>query len=363
MRIVMADSGVAFDGLTPLERPLGGAESAFIALAEALAQEGADVTAYAAAARPMTHAGVRWRPNETLANVRATRQLECDLFIANRDPALMRVPLNPRRLAFWLHNPATFLSKPRFALRILAKRPTLVFAGPAHAATAPFWARLLPCEQIPLGVEHAFLETRRAPGTPPPRAVFASNPLRGLAPLTRLWRDRIRPAVPDAELHVFSGPQVYAAGGARSAAMRAVLAEAAQTPGVIVREPVAKPALAEALGAMRAMLYLGDPGETFCLAVAEAQAMGAPAIVRPVGAVGERVEHGITGTVAGDDKSFADAAIRILTDDALWARQSRAALARRATLDWRIAARRFLALAPAEAAAPPELPQRQAAST
>ena len=32
-RIVMADDGIAFDGQTPEKGPLGGAESAFVALA------------------------------------------------------------------------------------------------------------------------------------------------------------------------------------------------------------------------------------------------------------------------------------------------------------------------------------------
>ena len=36
----MADDGIAFDGAMAEERPLGGAETAFVALAEALARRG-----------------------------------------------------------------------------------------------------------------------------------------------------------------------------------------------------------------------------------------------------------------------------------------------------------------------------------
>ncbi|MBI1251567.1 MAG: glycosyltransferase [Alphaproteobacteria bacterium] len=354
MRIVMADSGVAFDGLTPQERPLGGAESAFVALAEALAAEGAEVAAYSREARPMTLADVRWRPNETLANERATRDLDCDLYIANRDPSLLRVPIQPKRTIYWLHNPASFLSKPRFAAPLLRKRPALVFAGPSHLGTAPGWTAMLERVCIPLGVENVFLQTPRVPGVPPPRAIFASNPVRGLAELADIWTRSIHPALPEAELHVFAGPAVYGADGKRAAAMRAALEAAARAPGVVLRDPVPKAALARELGQARAMAYLGDPGETFCLAVAEAQAMGVPAIVRPVGAVGERVERGVTGAIEDETDMFSAMLLRALGDDALWRRWSDAALARRDTLDWRVAARAFMALAQSSAAQLPD---------
>ena len=340
MRIVLADAGLAFDGLSPRERPLGGAESAFVALAEALAAAGGEVEAFAKDARAVTHNGVVWKP------AGAAWPKKADLFIANRSPRLISAPIQARRRVFWLHNPAQFLSKWRYLWPIVTRAPTLVFAGPSHAATAPGW---LPGKRviIPLGVEAPFLRTPRLPGAPPPRAIFTSNPMRGLSPLLLLWRDTIRPAVPGAEFHIFAGPTVYAETGRRAAAMRAALAdaEALAGHGVVVREPTPKEALARELAQARALLYLGDPGETFCLAVAEAQAMGVPAVVRPVGAVGERVVHGKTGFVEKDHAAFCAAAIRVLRDDALWTPMSAAAMAGRDAMSWSHAARAFAALA------------------
>ncbi len=340
MRIVLADAGLAFDGLTPRERPLGGAESAFVALAEALAAEGAEVHAFAKDARRMSHNSVTWKP------VGGPWPRKVDLLIANRSPRLISAPIDARKRVFWLHNPAQFLSKPRYLWPILTRRPTLVFAGPSHASTAPAW---LPGRRvlIPLGVETPFLTTERTPGAPPPRAMFTSNPMRGLSSLLLLWRDVIQPATPNAELHVFAGPAVYAETGQKAAAMRAALAdaEALRGFGVIVREPTPKEALARELGAARVLPYLGDPGETFCLAVAEAQAMGVPAVVRPIGAVGERVEHGRTGFVERDHAAFAAGAIRLLREDPLWESMSAAAMAGRAARAWSHAAKAFAALA------------------
>lgn len=340
MRVVLADAGLAFDGLTPRERPLGGAESAFVALAEALAAEGHEVHAFAKDARKISHLDVNWLP----AGDPWPKKI--DLFIANRSPRLLTVKADARKRVFWLHNPAQFLAKPRYLWPVLTRQPTLVFAGPSHAATAPGW---LPGRrvQIPLGVEAPFLDTPRAPGVPRPRAIFTSNPQRGLSQLLLLWRETIRPALPDAELHVFSGPQVYGATGPRAAAMRAALAdaEASRAHGVIVREPMAKADLARELAAARVLTYLGDPGETFCLAVAEAQAMGVPAVVRPVGAVAERVKNKKSGFVAKDHPAFADAAIRLLSDDALWAKMSAEAMKGRRGASWSHAAKAFAALA------------------
>ena len=141
----------------------------------------------------------------------------------------------------------------------------------------------------------------RAP--PPPVAIFASNPLRGLDWLLDLWAARIRPALPLAELHLYTGAATYG-GDARLAARAApVLARAAGMAGQGVRvfDPLPRPVLAARLSEARLMLYRGDPGETFCLALAEAQASGLPAVVTPLGAVAERVADGVTGVVARSD--------------------------------------------------------------
>ncbi len=75
------------------------------------------------------------------------------------------------------------------------------------------------------------------------------------------------------------------------------------------------------------MLYRGDPGETFCRAVAEAQALGVPAVAQPIRlAARARARRRDRRFVAGDDESFVRHAIALLRDDALWRRQHEAAL-------------------------------------
>jgi glycosyltransferase involved in cell wall biosynthesis len=340
--VVMADDGIAFDGVMAETAPLGGAETAFVALAEALAARGHQVEARNRCLSPIMHKGVRWSPLST------EFPPACDLYIGNRGHRLIGLVRHAERRLFWLHNPAGYLTKPRNLWRLAWYRPTLVATGAYHAGTIPRW---LPCggrAVIPYGVLERF-RTALPRETPPPRAIFTSNPTRGLDWLLNLWVGRIRPAVPRAELHIYAGSAVYGlAGTPRARSIEEVLARADSFAphGVLRFPPVGREALADALLGARVMLYRGDAGETFCLALAEAQAMGVPAVVTPLGATPERVIDGVTGRVAQDDSAFVAAAVAVLSDDGLWRRWHRAALERRRGLGWDAVAAQFEALMP-----------------
>jgi glycosyltransferase involved in cell wall biosynthesis len=338
--IVMADDGIAFNGRMAETSPLGGAETAFVALAEALAARGHAVEVGNRCEEALTHNGVRWMP--LARNIPAT----CDLYIGNRGHRVIGLVRGARRRLFWLHNPARYLRKPRNVWRLAWHRPTLVVTGAYHARTVPAWLPHGGCETIPYGVLDRF-RTAVPREPPPPRAIFTSNPLRGLDWLLDLWARRIAPSLPEAELHIYAGPAVYGSLGARRASeMEAVLTRADALAGCGVRRfaPVGHEALAAALTSARVMLYRGDPGETFCLSLAEAQAMGVPAVVTPLGAVGERVTDRVSGRVVPSDKDFAAAAIAVLRDDALWRRWHRGALDHQRGLSWDMVAACFEAL-------------------
>jgi glycosyltransferase involved in cell wall biosynthesis len=333
----MADDGIAFDGEMAEHGPLGGAETAFVALAEALARRGHQVEARNRCRSGLCHKGVRWAP------LPGEIPMACDLYIGNRGHRVIGLVRRAGRRLFWLHNPAGYLKKPRNLWRLAWYRPILITTGAYHAATIPDW---LPCggrEIIPYGILDAFREAPpREP--PPPRAIFTSNPLRGLDWLLDLWVGHIAPAVPEAELHIYAGRAVY--GLAAAPGMDEVLARADTLAAFGIRRfaPVGRTSLRAALSGARVMLYRGDPGETFCLALAEAQAMGVPAVVERLGSAGERVIDGITGRIAENDEAFSAAAITVLRDDALWRRWHLAALAHQRGESWDTVAARFEAL-------------------
>jgi hypothetical protein len=322
--IVLADWGMAFDGQTVRDGPLGGAESTFVALAEALAARGHGVEAYTKGGRRLDLAGVSWH------DARAGLPLTADLFIANRSDKLLRAVPNAKAMAFWLHNPAGYLLKWRYLWKLALRRPTLVFLSQAHAKTYPRWAPGGRRTVIGHGTALPFLTTPPAQGLPERRAVFLSNPLHGLDWILDTWERYVAPQVSDARLDLFSGAATYQAEGDKARRMTSILARAQSLSahGVCLRQPLAKDALAAELATARVLVYRGEPGEAFCLAVAESQAMGVPAVVSAVGALPERVRDCETGfvTPAGDQAAFGAAVVRLLTDNTLWAAQHHASL-------------------------------------
>jgi glycosyltransferase involved in cell wall biosynthesis len=337
-KIILADDGITFDGKTPEQRALGGAESSVICLVEELAKRGHEVLVFNKCAQPIEHKGVRWSP------IGGGVPDEADLYIANRGDKLIGLVRRAKRRAFWIHNPAGYLLKRRYLWKLWRWKPAMVFIGDYHASTYPWWGTGGRRVVIPYGIPDLFRGGEPASEVPPPRAIFVSNPLRSLDWLITLWAERIRPAVPGAELHLFTGAATYGeVGDAKAREMIAVLEKARShaRDGVVLRPPVPKQKLVAELRAARVMLYRGDLNETFCLAVGEAQSMGLPAVVQNLGSVVERVRDGETGFVTQDDASFADRAISLLKDEALWRRQHEHALAAQRAWGWPEAAGRF----------------------
>src|SRR5438552_8731863 len=141
--VVMADDGIAFDGGTAATGPLGGAETAFVALAEALAARGHRVLARNRCRAPLCHNGVGWAP------LAAGVPQACDLYIGNRGHRVIGLAPGAGRRLFWLHNPARYLAKPRVLWPLLRWRPTLVVSGEYHARTVADWIPRRSVEIIP----------------------------------------------------------------------------------------------------------------------------------------------------------------------------------------------------------------------
>ena len=341
-RIVLADDGIRFDGRTPEQGPLGGAESAFILPGGSPGRARSRSTGPQSMRRARNPI-VAW--NGCRLNPDRCRKVRIFISPIASDKLIPRMP-GARRTVFWVHNPAQYVLKWRYLWKLWRYRPTIVFIGDYHATTYPKWAPDGGRVVIPYGIPEPFRTAEAADVPPPPRAIFTSNPLRSLDWLLELWVRDIRPKVPGAELHVFSGRRNLWPGwrwqgfgdgtdpgtGPRSGSGRGGCAARSRGQGG-ADSRIARFAYDA--------LSLGDLNETFCLAVGEAQAMGVPTVVRDLGSVVERVVDGETGFVARDDTAFAESAVRLLRDDDLWRAQHNAALATQRCWGWADAAARF----------------------
>ena len=139
-----------------------------------------------------------------------------------------------------------------------------------------------------------------------------------------MWRDHVAPAVAGAELRAFIAE-------ADVAAYRAL----ATAPGVMVAPRIGNDGVLAQLRQARVLLAPGHVSETFCLAAAEAIAMGVPVVTLGIGSLKERVRNGVDGFICANDRDMAARIRQLLTDDALWLRMHSAGIATRASQDWR----------------------------
>jgi len=329
--IVIADTTGRYDGRDLETRPLGGTETSVIRCARELAHRGHAVSVFTNCAAPVVDAGVSWLP------LSATPPQSCDLYIAVQQPWLLGFVRKPRRRAIWVLWPSTQLRHYKKIWLMWLYRPFPVLESSYQMET---YSPLLPHTRrvlIPLGLPDEVRGHAPLAGAPPRRAIFASNPQRNLKRLVEIWASSILPRVPDAVLDVYGVTHVKPGEDSWTSweghVLPAGLPDRVKR-SVRVHPSASRQGLAEAMRGSRVMLYLGHKSEAFCLALAEAQALGVPAVIAPVGVLPERVIDGVTGFHRADPGRFADAAVALLTDDTLWRRQHEAALREQQGISW-----------------------------
>ena len=242
------------------------------------------------------------------------------------------LPVNAARRFVWFHNEVEFWKETRRGRlpALLRYRPDAVFVGAEQARLA---SRLLPLGRrtvIPHGLSAHILAAEPANTPPAPHGVFTSQAYRGLRETLAMWRDLVAPAVAEARFSAFIAPRDVAAFPAG--------------PGIEIRARVPNDAMPAVLRGARVWVAPGHPSETFCMAAAEAVAMGVPVVTLGAGALRERVRHGVDGFICADMAEMAARTIEILTDDALWQRLHAAGLAARQGQGWAEIARLWRAL-------------------
>jgi glycosyltransferase involved in cell wall biosynthesis len=337
--VFVLDIATRFDGTHLETRPLGGTESSLIRVARELARRQHDVAVYTNCECPVVHEGVRWLP------LTEPRPDSCDLFVVVQHPRLLGFVRSPKRRAIWVIWQSNHLKHYKQIWRMWLYRPVpiLMSLHQVHRYS-PLLPRRDPHILIPLGLPDDVRGKPPLGEPPPPRAVFASRPNLRLRELVDIWGASILPRVPGAVLDVYGVNQLEPGQDAWKLWAGTYLpADAAPEikRSVRVHAATSREALIEAMRSSRALLYLGHHLEAFCLVVAEAQALGLPAVVGPLGAVGERVIDGVTGFHRSDPPGFGDAAVSLLTDDTLWRRQHQAALRHQQGISWSEYAGRF----------------------
>ncbi len=326
--------GVPFTGATLRERGLGGTESAVVYVAEALARRGCRVTVFNRCDAPGDEHGVQYRPVGACAA--ALAEAPPTALVAVRAWSGLALAPEGTQRVYWAQDAADQpavqgLADP--AARANIDRYLGISAWQVNLYVKTFGIAEHLWTQTRNGVDPSLFATPRA-DRDRYKLVYTSTPFRGLDVLLDLF-PRIRAAVPEATLDLYTSMAVYGVAGDADRAEYGPLYAKADQPGVRLLGSVPKAALAEALLGAGLLAYPNHFAETSCIAALEAQAAGCPVVTSALGALPETVRHGEAGwCLPGDAHSpayqaaFVDAVVGLLCDEVQWQTFSEQARAR-----------------------------------
>lgn len=315
MKICLCDDSIAFDGRHPSLRPLGGAQRAVVSLAEALAARGHTVVVQNRCPEVLTHAGVHWLP------LTEPPPDDCELLIACRKPSLLEA-LPARRRLLWAMGAPEPLAGAGNADALAALEVAIVFLS--HEQRSRYHGTV-PCCVIEPGVSDVFRlpppsASSGIPGEPPPVALSTVHPAHGLDRLIDIWADLVLPAVPKAELHLYSSllARPLVQGEPVPPTYRGLAERLRTLPSVVVKAPLGDVGMAAAYSAARLHLYAGHAGDLAHWTLGESQACGLPAVALQDDGSLSRVDNGRSGYLVPDIEALGNVAVQVLGNDSVY---------------------------------------------
>ncbi|HXP76858.1 MAG TPA: glycosyltransferase family 4 protein [Stellaceae bacterium] len=279
---------------TPLERPLGGSQSAICYLTPELAALGHDVTLINSISRPGVYAGVRCPGRAGDIAPDYLNQFDAVIGINSAMGVKLRESGVTVPLILWsqqatdqkdiqgLREPDERLAWNAFFLvsdwqagsyaSDFGIRPDRIMV--VRNAAAPVFQSLPPRAR-------PFFRTGK-----PPVLIYTSTPFRGLL-LLLVSFPLIRAAIPQCRLRVFSSMEVYQVAFEQEPLYHVLYALARDLPGVEYLGSVSQTELAAALAEADMLAYPNIFPETSCIAVMEAMAAGCLVCTSNLGALPE----------------------------------------------------------------------------
>ena len=336
-KLLFVDNGIEFDSILLKKRPFGGAEVAFVSLVEALAKLNYEVFVYNNCLNEGKINGVKWRKLDS-----RIFEEKFDVLIVNRGDQFLNFKKECKRRIFWIHNPAKYLLKYRYLSKLFFNKFKIVFSSNYHYSTYPKWAPASEKIVIPYGVKNELFSKKNI--APKPISIFTSNPMRGLDWLLEQWEKNIFSYVTGAKLNLFTGLETYGKFGLKhEKSINEILSRVQSTKktGINLSPPISRNELKKQISKSRVLLYRGTNDETFCMAVAEAQVLGVPAVVCNFGSLKERVKNNHTGYVCENDEDFSLKTIKLLKDDKTWMRMHKNLIKNNNHENWTEVAKRW----------------------
>ena len=318
MHIIIVDDSSPYDGARAMAGPIGAMEKSVAHLAVALTERDHTVQVFTRCENPEPVGAVAWKA------IGDERPMHADALIACRRPSLLNFVASTPRRVLWATAPGFTLQNDSHRPRILAFDATTVLQGSYHEQT---WDEKLkmPMRVITPGVAAPFLERKPMESADPPYAVVTGDPRQGLDWLIQTWTSGVNPIAPKAELHIYSAAlHAFAEGATPPDDYRKIhnLVNTTKHRNVKVKAPLPDEEMVGVFRAARVHMHAGSPLDMMAGTLAESQAIGLPAVIRPRGASVERVRDGHSGVVTDDEGAFTTAVLKLLNNDSEFRRMS-----------------------------------------
>ena len=154
--------------------------------------------------------------------------------------------------------------------------------------------------RINWAVDDIFIKTTVNSFTLENQAIFTSKEDRNLNLLINIWNEYIFPYKKDAKLLITPTSKKY------------------NLNNIFFRKKGSQKDLIKDLLSSKVFLIPGHKGELFCVAAEEAKELCLPIITLGIGSLSERVNHGVTGFIAKNEKEFANFTLEIFNDKKIY---------------------------------------------
>lgn len=327
LKIAFYTRGSEFNGNTIERKGLGGSESALLYLARELSRLGHMVSVFCTCDQPGNYQGVEYRHSDDFLSYCHSHPQDVCVFSRLYEPL---VQANSRIKVLWLHD----IAGSRYYIEALPQLDKHVH----RYFVISDWQRQGYIDEFGFdtcrfyltrnGVDLALFEETLPRNRN--KLIYINTPFRGLDVLVKLF-PFIRSAVPDVELHLYTGMSLYGDQFMEwEEQLRGLYDYARKMPGVFLREPLPKAELARELLTSGLSLYPSHFEECCSIASLEVQAAGVPMITSDLAGLRDTIKHGETGILIPIDNkelksrsqqyqiNFLNQAVRLLRDEVAW---------------------------------------------
>lgn len=346
MKIVFLHSGIEFDGESLNRGPLGGTETALIAVSRELAKiAGNDVYIFTNTPCQETYSGVHYYPLHQLASFSLDHDI--DVLISIRQWIPFWFPVRAKYRVYFspdahdqpfLHQALSFQSVMQghtFVIPLFTPKDFFSavdqFFCVGHWQAKTFREILgFPEDKVFVTGNGVMLENFR-PQLRDSRnksLLYSATPFRGLEHLIGYYQE-LKSNHPDLQLEICSGMGVYGLSKSDDEKQYGSLYQRLKGVQAISHGSIQQSELAKIMCRDLIYAYPNTFEETFCISVLEAQAAGLPVVTSDRGALNERIRHGEDGFLIkghpSEDKykrEFLEVVEHLIDDSNLWNRIS-----------------------------------------